>query len=63
MELTEREEEIWAQVQADLTYEPVASPDHVERMTTWCQRIGPLKGADNENIVLNTVCLTILHAG
>ncbi|MEW6666493.1 MAG: HD domain-containing protein [Thermodesulfobacteriota bacterium] len=51
MELTERQKRIWDRVQADLAREPVASPDHVERMTTWCQRIGPAKGADMEVLV------------
>jgi uncharacterized protein len=51
MELTETERKIWEQVQDDLAQEPVASPDHVERMTTWCQRIGPAQGADMEVLV------------
>jgi uncharacterized protein len=51
MELTEIQKEIWEQVQADLAHEPVASPDHVERMTTWCQRLGPAEGADMEVLV------------
>lgn len=51
MELTDTQKKIWEQVQADLAREPVASPDHVERMTTWCQRIGPAKGADMEALV------------
>ena len=51
MELTESQEKIWEQVQADLASEPVASPDHVGRMTTWCQRIGPAEGADMDVLV------------
>jgi len=51
MELTEIQKEIWEQVQADLAHEPVASPDHIERMTTWCQRLGPAEGADMEVLV------------
>jgi uncharacterized protein len=51
MELTDTQKKIWEQVRADLAREPVASPDHVERMTTWCQRIGPAKGADMEVLV------------
>jgi len=51
MELTDTQKKIWEQVQADLAREPVASPDHVERMTTWCQRIGPAKGVDMEALV------------
>jgi uncharacterized protein len=51
MKLTDTEKKIWDQVRADLAREPVASPDHVERMTTWCQRIGPAKGADMEALM------------
>jgi len=51
MELTDTQKKIWEQVRADLAREPVASPDHVERMTTWCQRIGSAKGADMEVLV------------
>jgi len=51
MKLTEIQERIWEQVQVDLAHEPVASPDHVERMTTWCQRLGPAEGADMEVLV------------
>ncbi len=48
MELNEREEKVWQQVQADLAHEPVASPDHVVRMTSWCQKLGRQLGADLE---------------
>ena len=48
MELNQREEKIWRQVQADLADEPVASPDHVARMTQWCQKLGWELGADLE---------------
>lgn len=51
MNLTDKEKKIWEQVRTDLAREPVASPDHVERMTTWCQRIGPARGADMEALV------------
>ena len=51
MELTETQKKIWERVQTDLAHEPVASPDHVERMTTWCQRLGPEEGADMEVLV------------
>jgi uncharacterized protein len=51
VELTDSQKKIWEQVQTDLAREPVASPDHVERMTTWCQRVGPAQGADMEVLV------------
>ncbi len=51
MELTGVQEKIWQQVQIDLASEPVASTDHVERMTTWCQKLGPTAGADMEILV------------
>jgi uncharacterized protein len=51
MELNEREKKIWQQVKADLADEPVACTDHVERMTRWCQELGPAADADME--VLN----------
>jgi uncharacterized protein len=51
MELTPRETQVWMRVKADLAAEPVASPDHVERMTGWCQRLGPGQGADMEVLV------------
>jgi uncharacterized protein len=51
MELTETQKKIWNRVKADLADEPVASPDHVERMTAWCQRLGPEVGADMEILV------------
>jgi HD superfamily phosphodiesterase len=35
----------------DLADEPVASCDHVERMTTWCQKLGPAESADLETLV------------
>jgi uncharacterized protein len=48
MELTKTQEKIWDQVKTELANEPVASPDHVERMTSWCQLLGPEVGADME---------------
>jgi uncharacterized protein len=48
MELTAIQKEIWNHVKSDLSKEPVASVDHVERMTTWCQRLGPDEGVDME---------------
>lgn len=48
IELTEQQNAIWRQVESDLANEAVASPDHVERMTTWCQRLGPGEEADME---------------
>ena len=46
MRLSKEQEKIWELVQADLANEPVASIDHVERMTTWCQKFSPSAGAD-----------------
>ena len=51
MELTEIQEKIWGYVKTDLAEEPVASTDHIERMTTWCQQLGPEAGADVEVLV------------
>jgi uncharacterized protein len=51
MELNEFQEKIWHFVKSDLSNEPVASVDHVERMTTWCQKLGPLRGADMDILV------------
>lgn len=51
MELTETQEKIWRYVKSDLAEEPVASTDHIERMTTWCQQLGPDAGADMEVLV------------
>ena len=48
MELTKIEGKIWDQVKTELADEPVASPDHVERMTGWCQLLGPKMSADME---------------
>lgn len=48
MELTETQKKIWRHVKSDLAEEPVASTDHIERMTTWCQQLGPVAGADME---------------
>ena len=48
MELNETQEKIWHYVKSDLAEEPVASTDHIERMTTWCQQLGPDAGADME---------------
>lgn len=51
MELNEGEKKIWRIVKLELANEPVASPDHVERMTTWCQKLGIQVGADLEILV------------
>ena len=48
MELTKTEEKILDRVKSDLEGEQVAGPDHIERMTCWCQRLGPDAGADME---------------
>jgi hypothetical protein len=51
MELNKSQKLIWDRVCEDLDQEPVASPDHVERMTTWCQKLGSAQGADLETLV------------
>ncbi len=51
MELTREQSEVWAQVQDDLRGEPVASSDHVLRMTEWCSRLGSQVGADMETLL------------
>ena len=48
MELTKIQEKIWNEVKTELSDEPVASPDHVERMTGWCRFLGPKVGANME---------------
>ncbi len=51
MNLNDIEKNIWEQVSSDLAEERVASPDHVERMTTWCQTLGLAEGADMASLV------------
>jgi len=51
MKLNEIQERIWEIVKEDLAEEPVASVDHVERMVTWCQKIGPAEGADLDALI------------
>jgi uncharacterized protein len=51
MELNQIEKRIWQHVKADLVDEPVASTDHVERMTRWCQELGPAIDADMEVLI------------
>ena len=51
MELNQIQERIWQHVKADLDDEPVASTDHVERMTRWCQELGPAADADMEVLI------------
>ncbi|MGD9031403.1 MAG: HD domain-containing protein [Desulfobacteraceae bacterium] len=51
MELNQIEQRIWQHVKADLDEEPVASTDHVERMTRWCQELGPAADADMEVLI------------
>ena len=51
MELNKLQQKIWHLVESDLSNEPVASTDHVERMTTWCRKLGPLRGADMDILV------------
>lgn len=42
---------IWDRVQQLLSQEKVASPDHVQRMTQWCERLGRQVGADMETLL------------
>ena len=51
MKLNQTEEKIYATITDKLSTEKVASPDHVERMTGWCQKIGPSENADMETVV------------
>jgi uncharacterized protein len=51
MNLSKQQEAIWRRVVSDLADEPVASTDHVERMTTWCKKIGASKGVDMETLI------------
>ena len=51
MELNEDEKKIWKIIESELAHEPVAGPDHVDRMTTWCQKLGTQVGADMEVLV------------
>ncbi len=41
MVLSDVEKKIWEKVTLKLADECVASPDHVEQMTNWCQKLGP----------------------
>lgn len=51
MNLNDREKNMWTKVASDLESERVATPDHVERMTSWCQRLGVEQGADMISLV------------
>jgi uncharacterized protein len=51
VELTPEQQKLWEQVRDDLRGEPVASPDHVLRMTEWCSRLGSQVGADMETLL------------
>jgi uncharacterized protein len=51
MQLNQIEERIWLRVKGDLAHEPVASTDHVERMTRWCQELGPAIDADMDVLI------------
>ena len=51
MRLNQIEKRIWQHVKEDLADEPVASTDHVERMTRWCQELGPAIDADMEILI------------
>ena len=51
MQLNQLQKRIWQHVKGDLAHEPVASTDHVERMTRWCQELGPAIDADMEVLI------------
>jgi uncharacterized protein len=51
MQLNQLQKRIWQHVKVDLANEPVASTDHVERMTRWCQELGPAIDADMEVLI------------
>jgi uncharacterized protein len=51
MHLDQLQERIWQHVKGDLANEPVASTDHVERMTRWCEELGPAIDADMEVLI------------
>jgi uncharacterized protein len=51
MQLNQIQKRIWQHVKGDLAHEPVASTDHVERMTRWCQELGPAIDADMEVLI------------
>jgi uncharacterized protein len=51
MRLTTQQQQIWNQVKQILAKEPVASIDHVERMTTWCQKLGDAAGANMDVLI------------
>ncbi len=48
MELHAVQKKIWSAVSELLADEQVASPDHVERMTTWCQNLAQSQDVDIE---------------
>ncbi|MDZ7760508.1 MAG: HD domain-containing protein [Desulfovermiculus sp.] len=48
MELNAVQKRIWSAVQERLADEQVASPDHVQRMTTWCQKLARDREMDIE---------------
>lgn len=50
MQLNALQNKVWSRVQTHLAQEQVASPDHVERMTTWCQKLG-----SNQNIDMDVL--------
>ena len=51
MELTDVQKKIRDRADAVLEHEAVASPDHVARMTRWCEAIGRPLGCDMETLV------------
>ncbi|RJQ80167.1 MAG: HD domain-containing protein [Desulfobacteraceae bacterium] len=63
MKLNELEQKIWQRISSDLSKEVVASPDHVERMTGWCRKLGPAEGADMQSLVAGALVhdIGVLH--
>ncbi len=51
MQSEKTEKRIFEQVSSSLEEEKVAGPDHVERMTEWCRKLGPQQGADMEVLI------------
>jgi uncharacterized protein len=63
MKLNDVEKKIWERVSSDLKDERVASTDHIERMTTWCQRLGPAEEADMAILIAGALVhdIGVLH--
>ncbi len=55
MELNDAQKQIFKLLKEELGQEPVAGPDHVERMTTWCEKLGPEAGADMDVLISGAI--------